>query len=140
MDEVQILKDKLKTVPRDTWDNEMFPNLDTEPEWVKWRDQLADLTGNEFHRARYRTGRAFQEALVASGALPMSPDEAWTDLKAHFVQGARWTVQECAERWQITLSAASRRISSWEARSLIRTAKHGRTKRIVWINMLKKVA
>lgn len=140
MDDVQSLKAKLKAVPRDAWGNEVFPDLDTEPEWVKWRDQLADLTGNDFHRARYRTGRAFQEALAASGVLPMSPEEAWADLKTHFAQGARWTVQECADRWQITLSAASRRISSWETQGLIRTAKHGRTKRIAWINTLKKAA
>lgn len=121
----QMLRECLQTWPEDR---------DATPDWVLWRDELADLTGHEMYRARYRTERAFLAGISAAREkVEINPEDAWEILLETFAEGLRPTVLKCADRWQISMSAASRKIQGWEAQKRIRTEKVGRTKRIVWV-------
>lgn len=129
IDRINQLKQMLRETPQD-WPEDR----DQVPDWVCWRDELANLTGHEMYRARYRTARAFVSGFQAvASRAERTPEDNWKDLIEWFADGQRPTVLECADRWEISMSAASRKIQGWEAKGLIRSAKVGRTKRIVWV-------
>ncbi len=75
---------------------------------------------------------------AASEKIEINPEDAWKILLEIFNEGLRPTVLECADCWQISMSAASRKIQGWEAKNQIRTERVGRSKRIVWINVPPK--
>lgn len=140
------IKQALRSLPRDAHGNQIWPrNVDEEPDWVKLRDELADLTGEEIHRARFRTARAFDagvqlcaQRLLVSAARAAADDEeiqaseALEDIRMQLRRSHVHSVTRYAERWRVDKGVASRRITKLETDGLIRTKRSGREKLIVW--------